>query len=73
MTKNIGGEISSIENISFLKIVIVFLDDELGYFKDDIMGNVVPFMILEIKLSRRWGYLNDREEIKIDKIYLEAA
>ena len=73
MTKNIGGEISSIENISFLKIVIVFLDDELGYFKDDIMGNVVPFVILEIELSRRWEYLNDREEIKIDKIYLEVA
>ena len=55
MTKNIGGEIGSVKNISFLEIVVVVLNDELGYFKDDIVGNVVPFMILEVELSILWG------------------
>ena len=57
MTKNIGGEIGSVKNISFLEIVVVVLNDELGYFKDDIVGNVVPFMIFDVKLSLYDGVL----------------
>ena len=67
MPKDIGGEIGSVKNISFLEIVVIILNDELGYFKDDVVRNVVPFMIFEVELSKLWGTSMTGKKLKLTK------